>query len=191
MYCGLSSSLVAVDIGAAARSFGQLFASPVLRQQMGQAGRERARTEFDWAAIIARYEDLWAQQQQLRLAQGPLLKPLPQPWPARMDPFHAFASYPTRRLTPRTVLALRDTTLALALVRLASYQQLAMVNFAKSVLPEAAQVQALLEAAAPGPRAAAQLVQALPPKQRPYGFRALAWLLKLGLLQLVADQGQP
>ena len=191
MYCGLSSALVAVDIGAAARAFGALFASPGLRQQMGQAGRQRARTEFDWAAIIARYEDLWAQQEQLRLAQGPLLKPLPQPWPARMDPFHAFASYPTHSLSPRTVLGLRDATLLLALARLASYQQLAMVNFAKTVLPEATQVQVLLEAAAPGPRAAAQLVQALPAKQRAYGFRALAWLLKMGLLQHFPDQSQP
>lgn len=34
------------------------------------------------------------------------LQPLAHPWPARMDPFHAFASYPTALLTAQTVLGL-------------------------------------------------------------------------------------
>ncbi len=30
-----------------------------LRMQMGEAGRARARTEFDWPGIIRKYEELW------------------------------------------------------------------------------------------------------------------------------------
>ncbi len=48
MYCGHSSSFVAVDANALASSFTALFSSPALREKMGQAGRNRARTDYDW-----------------------------------------------------------------------------------------------------------------------------------------------
>ena len=50
------------------------------------------------------------------------LKPLPYPWPARMDPFHAFAAYPTQTLTEQTVLGLVDADVDTALRTLA-YRQ--------------------------------------------------------------------
>ena len=59
MYCGHSCSLVSVDVEATAQAFARLFASPGLRRTMGDAGRKRAREEYDWAVILARYEKLW------------------------------------------------------------------------------------------------------------------------------------
>jgi starch synthase len=112
------------------------------------------------------------------------LKPLPQPWPARMDPFHAFASYPTQTLTPQTVLALVDADSAIALARVGAYQKLAMVNFAKMVLPSEVEVQLVLNAAASGAKTALELIQAIPDKRQASVFRALVWLLKLGLLKV-------
>jgi glycosyltransferase involved in cell wall biosynthesis len=102
MYCGHTCSLVSVDIEAAAQAFVQLFESPTLRQKMGTEGRQRAQKVYDWKVIIAQYEALWAEQQSVRLAalQGASKvagKPA-HPWPARMDPFNAFASYPTHTL---------------------------------------------------------------------------------------------
>ena len=68
MYCGHTCSLVSVDIEATAQAFVQLFESAELRQQMGQAGKQRAQQLYDWRAIIAQYEALWQEQTQLRLA---------------------------------------------------------------------------------------------------------------------------
>ena len=184
MYCGHTCSLVAVDVEATARAFARLFASPELRKQMGQAGRQRAREVYDWAVIIPQYEALWAQLTELRKAQTTTLKPLPQPWPARMDPFHAFASYPTQTLTPQTVLGLVDVDVQTAARRVADYRQLAMVNFAKLVLPSEAEVQALLNAAASGPTAGVELIQAVPAERQPFVFRTLVWLVKLGVLKV-------
>lgn len=184
MYCGHSCSLVAVDVQATAQAFARLFASPELRRQMGEAGRERAREAYDWAAIIPQYEALWAQLAEIREAQAPSLKSLPHPWPARMDPFHAFASYPTQTLTAQTVLGLVDADAQTATRRVADCRQLAMVNFAKVVLPSEAEVQAVLDAAASGPKAAAALIQAIPAARQTFAFRALAWLVKLGVLKL-------
>ncbi len=185
MYCGHTCSLVAVDVQATAQAFTRLFASPELRQQMGEAGRARARTVYDWAAIIPQYEALWAQLSEIRKTQTPDLKPLAHPWPARMDPFHAFASYPTQTLTPQTLLALVDADASIALARVAQYQTLAMVNFAKLVLPTDAEVQALLASLATGPQAAGALSAVIAPERQAFVFRTLVWLVKLGVLKVL------
>lgn len=184
MYCGHSCSFVAVDVGATANAFARLFASPELRREMGSAGQERARTVYDWAAIIPQYEALWLHLTEIRKAEAPKHKPLPHPWPARMDPFHAFASYPTALLAPQTVLGLVDTDVATASLRVAEYVKLAMVDFAKVVLPAEAEVQTILAAAAGGPKPAMQLIEAIPTQRQPFVFRTLAWLVKLGILKV-------
>ncbi len=192
MYCGHTCSLVAVDVPAAADAFVRLFESPERRRQMGEAGRQRAREVYDWAAIIPQYEALWAQLGEARRAQSSGLPPLAHPWPARMDPFHAFAAYPTHTLTPQTLLALADPAAgaAAASARVAADRALAMVDFAKVVLPSAAEIEAVLEAAAAGPRPAAELVASIAPERQAAVFRALAWLVKLGAL-VRADAAMP
>ena len=184
MYCGHACSLVAVDVEATAQVFTRLFKSPELRKQMGDAGRQRAREVYDWATIIPQYEALWAQLTEMRQAQSKDLKPLAHPWPARMDPFHAFVSYPTKTLTPETVLGLVDANLDIAARRLAEYRELAMVNFAKVVLPSEAEMRAVFHAAASGAKAAGELIQAIPAERQPFVFRTLVWLVKLSLLKI-------
>ena len=186
MYCGHTCSLVAVDVQAAAQAFEKLFTSPELRRQMGEAGRQRAVQVYDWKTIIAQYEALWAQQTALRLAA----QPLAHPWPARMDPFHAFASYPTHALTPQTVLALVDADADTAISRALAYRQLTMVDFAKNILPTEAEIRAVLQLAQV-PSVASELVQGTEQERRAFVFRALAWLLKLGVLKAVAPQNTP
>jgi hypothetical protein len=100
-----------------------------------------------------------------------------------MDPFYAFARYPTRALTAQTVLQLVDADLAAALRRLAQYRKLAMVDFAKIVLPGEVEVHAVLAAVAAGPRPATELIEAIPSERQAVVLRALAWLVKLGILQ--------
>ena len=185
MYCGHTCSLVAVDVQASAQAFTRLFESPELRQRMGEAGRERAREVYDWAAIIPQYEALWAELTSIRQAQAGELKPLPHPWPARMDPFHAFGAYPTQLLAPQTALGLVDGDAQAAIERLAAFRQLAMVDFAKLVLPSDPEIAAVLQAAATGPKPALELVAALPAERQAFVFRSLVWMVKLGVLRVV------
>jgi len=185
MYCGHTCSLVAVDVQAAATAFEKLFTNPALRQQMGEAGTQRAKELYDWAVIIAQYEALWAKLSEMRNTQAKDLKPLPHPWPARMDPFHAFASYPTQTLTEQTVLALVDADAHTSLQRTQAYRELAMVNFAKVVLPTEVEIEVLLKAAA-HPQTAQTLVKDFTPERQAFVFRSIAWLLKLGVLRVLA-----
>jgi starch synthase len=189
MYCGHTCSLVAVDVQAAADAFVKLFNNPELRRQMGEAGRARAQTVYDWKSIIAQYETLWATQTELRVAAknngAKDLKPLAHPWPARMDPFNAFASYPTQALTPQTLLALVDADADTAIQRAMAYRQLAMVDFAKFVLPTGAEIASVLHGAS-RPQTAQTLVAGISQERQAFVFRSLAWLLKLGVLKVVS-----
>jgi glycosyltransferase involved in cell wall biosynthesis len=186
MYCGHTCSLISVDIEATAQAFIQLFESADLRQRMGLAGKQRAQQFYDWSAIIAQYEVLWKEQTQLRLAAqaADQVTVLPHPWPARIDPFFAFESYPTQTLKPTSMLALVDVSATDALLRVNHYKTLAMVNFANLVFPTDAEITHVLNAATYEPTSAQALVQGIKPSRQAFVLRSLAWLLKLGVLRL-------
>ena len=188
MYCGHTCSLVSVDIDQAAQAFVKLFESSSLRQTMGAAGRLRAQKVYDWRVIIAQYEALWAEQQSARTAAlentaTPPVK-LTHPWPARMDPFYAFASYPTQALTANTILCLADASVEAATARIQTYQGMAMVSFAKWVMPNDAEIVAVLKQASSGPQSAQNLVVQINEARKPFVFRTLVWFLKLGVLKV-------
>jgi starch synthase len=190
MYCGHTCSLVSVDIDATTQAFVQLAQSVELRQRMGQAGRERARSVYDWLIIISQYEDLWQQQTQLRLsAQSNSTASEPvNAWPARLDPFQAFAAYPSTVLKPNSYLKLTDISASQAMDRVIKYISLDMVSFAKLVLPTNAEVSAVLHLAELGSCTAQELAQTSQPDRQAFVYRSLVWLLKLGVLRLVEVQ---
>ena len=195
MYCGLSSSLVAIHAQKLTNAFIELFKSPELRKKMGEAGRLRATQDYDWRTIIPRYEVLWDEQTKIRLAAKKAReegakkssKPIaPSVWPARLDPTIGFANYPTQHLTLTTELTLTETSAAKALEKLAEYKELAMVNYAHYVFPSDEEIKSVFEAAEvslPKASTAEALLVGIEAKRRPYVLRGLAWLCKLGLLQ--------
>ncbi len=196
MYCGLTSALVAVDVPAAAAAFVQLLGDPALRRRMGDAGRARAQQVYDWRHIMGAYEDLWAQQGEWRRAAAPSQpapSPQDQPWPARMDPWHAFAAYPTQQLRPDTPLALAAPDAHQAWARAQALLSLNMVSFAQPVMPGPAEIQQILKAAeaAGGAAPAAALVQGVAPARRAQVFRGLMSLVKWGLLRVPDAVGVP
>jgi len=101
-----TSTATSVDQGRLLERLVALIENPDLRRRMGEAGRARARGEFDWSGVYARYEALWAELAAIRahVADDPRLRlaTAPTSAPARPDPFAAFASYPTHHLGPAT-----------------------------------------------------------------------------------------
>jgi hypothetical protein len=61
-----------------------------------------------------------------------------------------------------------------------------MVSFAKWVMPADEEIVEVLSQAASGPRAAIDLVKNIENPRKPFVFRALAWLLKIGILKIQA-----
>jgi starch synthase len=202
-YCGLTCALVAVDLRAATAAFVQLLGDPALRRRLGDAGRAHAQQARDWRHIMGAYEALWAQQAELRLAAAPkhpAPTPQDQPWPARMDPWHAFAAYPTQQLRADTPLALAAPDAEQAWARAQAWSALNMVSYAQPVMPTPAEIQQVLKAAEAAARPgsalvwgaqggpagflpAAVLVQGIAPARRAQVFRGLMALVKWGLLR--------
>jgi len=183
MYSGFTSSLVGIDIDATAEAFRRLFASAELRKTMGESGRKRALERFDWSVVIQEYENLWQSLSDIRKAAA---NSSPSVWPARQDPFQIFASYPTTALGPESLLQARYENPDHGLERLGSCLRLAMVAFAKGVMPSEDELRQLLQAAGPEAKPAESLVAALPQDRQLLAYRGLAWLLKLGFLRLLS-----
>jgi len=151
---------------------------------MGRAGRKLALEQFYWSIIIPRYVALWRELAERRRAGGATAKPAGGVrWPARLDPFAAFAGYPTTRLEAGTRFSLVDGTAADAMERWRRLRRLTMVRFAEAVLPTEAECEAVLAVAAGGPAAATDLVSAIPEERRAVVYRGLVWLAKLGILE--------
>jgi hypothetical protein len=112
-----------------------------------------------------------------------------------MDPFYAFESYPTNLLHRNTLLELSGPMHAKnsneILSHVHSLRQLAMVNYAKIVLPTDAELVAVVQQALQGPQAAIALVQQVPAQRQAFVFRSLAWLVKLGVLQVQSPSTLP
>ena len=188
-YCGYSCALVAVEPEATAEAFRRLFLSQELRRRMGDAGRERVRQQFDWRVILPRYRQLWkelAEHRQAVSEDASETLPSHPAWPARMDPFTAFAAYPSTALSLETPLVLTEADPASALNRLEALLSLTMVAYAAPILASRQELAELLRAAARGASPARDLVACLPATRRAVAFRSLLWLLKMDLLRVSA-----
>jgi glycosyltransferase involved in cell wall biosynthesis len=183
MYIGHACSLTAVDVQATTAAFTALFESEGLRRKMGAAGQARAREVYDWARIIRQYEELWMElnEERKHSADGAATN---SSWPARPDPFAAFETYPTYILTEATVLEATASDVMALCEQVQAMRALAMVNFAKHVLPTPDEVQLVLSIVVKGPTRAVDLVRDNAADRRAHVFRGLGWLLKIGALRL-------
>lgn len=190
-YCGFSGAQISVDISATVRAFKTLFSSPSLRKKMGENAQQRAREVYDWNAIVRRYESLWEELAERRRTGTASDQRGGNSWPARLDPFYSFASYPTGRLTDDLMLRVPGANLEDARTRLESYRKLAMVSFADEILPSVSVLTKILEGACPDPITVCGLLD-LGEKQessRSATRAGIAWLLKVGLLEIGQASG--
>lgn len=110
-YLSRSNTAVAVDLDQLTQRLRDLVGDPALRRRLGEAGRKRARQDFDWAVVFRRYQALWDEQTAVRhkAADAPgtrdWLTRAPKSGSDFMSPFDAFASYPTAHVTADTLIA--------------------------------------------------------------------------------------
>lgn len=177
-YCGEAAMMVAVDIDAAAQAFLRLFTNADLRRTMGEAGRRRARSVFDWSIIIRRYQDLIAELAEIRLSAPRRERHL---WPARLDTFLAFRAYPTATLSAETRLeggAVQDRS------QIDTLRGLEMVKFASLSRLTPEELDVLLHRIRQGSVTARALADAVAPERRDIFVAGLVQLVKLGILKV-------
>lgn len=107
-YLGLVSQCTSVDVAAAADAFATLASDKNLRRQMGEAGRQRARETFDWRVVVAAYQQLWRDLENIRNREKELVpvKKNSPALPLRDDPFSVFEAFPSHTLDGDTVVSL-------------------------------------------------------------------------------------
>ena len=195
-YVSRASAFIGLDIAQAAQAYAQLARDPALRQRMGQAGRERARSTYDWARLIPQYAALFEELGRVRRADqphdtdwtGPAGTPgsdWGQRHPRRSDPFHSFAHYPSHTLADSFTLRPGPLLPATAEAReKALRQQLERPVYAgvRAELDTPA-LRQLLEKVAVAPQGVQlDLRSGQGQASLTSGARSLGWLLKAGLI---------
>jgi glycosyltransferase involved in cell wall biosynthesis len=190
-YVGAVAQSTAVDIGEAAAGYAALLGDKALRRRMGEAGRHRARSEYDWSVVIAGYQALWtdlAARRGVDAESASRRSDAPSD-PAHSDPFLHFAAHASVILSDSDVVEvepdLPDRAAALAaldgavVVPAALHTGVALQAFARRA-SSAGSVGELL---------ARDATQA----DRSRSERTLLWLLKHGAVRLRAraDASQP
>ena len=180
IYAGQVAQHTAVHVGKAAEALAALIRSPELRRKMGQAGRARVRSTFDWPVVVAALQAVLAELAAIRAA-APV--PTSQDWlfnPVRGDPFHDFAGFATGVLSPDTMLAIHPGA---GMGDLKRASGVALDQFAsnwRASMEECARILDLV-AAGQAPTVAA-LTRHFPPQRRWQIELGLMWMMKLGLL---------
>jgi hypothetical protein len=184
-YCGYASNLVAVDIQAAADAFTALINSQDLREKMGQSGRKRVLADYVWSKIIAQYESLWTNLNEIRIKSSSERVKLVHSWPARMDPFYAFDAYPTEIWNENSNYRLIAIDSNASIAEYKALKQLFVVNYIKNIFLNDEEVEKILSIIGPKNISSAEIANQFEDSRRHHIMRGLAWLQKLGLIQLM------
>jgi alpha-maltose-1-phosphate synthase len=98
-YIGIASQMVSLDQRALRNAISSLVQDPGLRNSMGEAGRLRAASEFEWKVVIRQYAELWSELRNRRMKAQAEQKPqLRGSMADQLGPFRLFSDYPTRQL---------------------------------------------------------------------------------------------
>ncbi|MCX8507317.1 MAG: glycosyltransferase family 4 protein, partial [Rhodobacteraceae bacterium] len=98
-YLSKVSAMTRIDLPEMTARLVELARNPDLRRKMGAAGQARARSLYDWSAIIPQMQDLWADLAARRRAgQAGNLTYKAHALPTAPSPFALFRSYPTGQL---------------------------------------------------------------------------------------------
>ncbi len=192
-YIGHVSLMTAVDIDACTQALTTLFTQPELRQRLGENGRQRTLSTYDWRVVIAAYENLWQELAQLRVqatTTAPLNSGMP-PYPLCDDPCRLLTHYPTQVLSQEQVLGLGSMATPEGLKTLSDVW---ITNFgADKRSPTATIEQVLAAIAQEGPLTVKEIVHryaGLEPGARVYLCRTLVYLVKFDILRSLFDSIQ-
>ena len=187
-YIGHVSQLTGVDVAACAEAYYQLLSNKDLRRSMGEAGRSRARQNFDWPIIVAAYQELWRDLAERRQQDDEVApRQAGQPaHPSRDDPFSVFGNYPTHTLADEVVLTLRPegSELDLGSLRSHTFSSVSLRFLASE--DDCAKVLAHLRLEKRA-RVAELLELFSDRRDRMLVRRTLGWMIKVGLVSLVQD----
>ena len=188
-YLTLVQSHVQIDVPAYAAALYRVLSDAGLRARLGAAAATHARETFDWSAVVPRYLDLARELAALRAGAAPSIASGPpgRRHPLEIDPFTLYADYPTERLAPDRVVALRRRPAA---EHIALFDEVSGRKLYKRGVIRPATLETVIEALARGPKSATDIAgeTGLPLAAV---FSALFHLLKSDLARLPPPSTDP
>jgi alpha-maltose-1-phosphate synthase len=180
-YIGAVSQLCLVDVDQVAHWITTLAADPALRRKLGAAGRQAVLKNYDWSAVLPRYRSLWDEQLAI-LDKARAAGSKPSIGWRNYDPALAFASFPSHRMHGGTsLMSGPHFELWEEIVKMPG----TVVN--THALIRATEFNALRAAFADGRvHTIDAIAKGFAEPIRPLVVRALHWLVKIGLLRMVA-----
>jgi starch synthase len=198
-YLTAAAQSTAIDIQQTTNAIVTLANDSVLRQRMGQSGRQRVAETYDWQHIIAAYTALWTELGQRR-RRAPPPSPFPERWPAAHpaypNPYAMFASFPSTMLTPESRLALNNDNLlscnkhgdnqpmplAAQIEKISRHE---MNYFVPNLLLNKTELTRLAEQFT-NPQKLGDVVARYPAAERDAVWRSSGWLLKFGVCRVLS-----
>ena len=183
-FIGRACMMTSCDLDAAADALVRLAEDPELRARMGEAGRARARTHYDWSVIIRSYEDLWLELREIR-AKAPEVAPRQADEtasPFYPDPFDVFAPHPSFVLGTETVVTVDGGEAEADVQTILTH---GFCTFSQDLMLPRKQTAALLRRLSErGAVTVGEIEQWIDSRDLSALHRTLPWLAKFGLIKL-------
>jgi len=182
-YVGALAQCTAVNVARAAEALAALISQPELRRKMGQAGRKRVQSTFDWPIVVGELISLFDELAEIRRHSAGFGSPSARARkrdPLKDEPFLSFAAFATEPLADAVVVRARACGVA---TPTSLFQGAALNRFGarwRATLQETESVYALLRQE--GELAVGQILSRFPISRRAPLQASLLWLCKLGLL---------
>ncbi len=178
-FIGTVCLMTEVEVDAAAQAIWRLAVSPDMRRRMGEAGQARARTVYDWSAVVPRYQELWAELAEIRASAPEAVQAPSGPAPVLEDPTTVFAGFASHPFDGESVITpVRDPdTIARLLAN-------GMTNFTPGLVLDAQGCHALKDRLAAGGVRLSDLAATVPAQGRAQMVRTVIWLAKFGAVSL-------
>lgn len=173
---GLIAQHVAVDLPKTVEALTALAEQPEQARAMGAAAARRARELYDWRVIVAAYDALWKELEERRAFHS---EEDSHPVPQVADPFATFAGFASETITaPFSVRPVAD---AERLLELLTKSPIAAMD--RRVIEDGRVLVAGMRQQ--GAMVMEQNLTEAQIAEAARTFRALAWLLKMGVIERV------
>ncbi len=183
LYIAHAHTIASVDIEACARALGTLIGDPGLRRKMGAAGRQRVLESFEWSVVMRLYQDVWHEQEALRLHASAHDKVPVRRNPGFLNPLSLFDHYPSNHVLGETVVRVAD---GIVQQDVKDIRRLRMWGFAHAWLTSAdGMALAWVKLSEQGKKGLSIRDWARRSAwSEPYALIQASWMLKMGLLKM-------
>ena len=183
-YCAAVSAMTEVDMPDLAARIHDLARDPDLRARLGAAALKRVRAVYDWQCVIPQMQDLWGEQEALRLSGLARNHRIPgHMLPVAPSPTLLFQSYPTEQVDPaRDRYIAVDLTGRPDLTELLKLRNYAALNRLFAGAPQITAILASITATGAKGASIAMIAQSTTLKPI-YVDRVVIWLLKYDFIR--------